>query len=151
MCIASTEEHLMESLSGILVMNLLGMFKFLMLVMFNHLILIFCYKDFLALSQWDTFGFNGNFGAPEKKFSINFSKAKTKFGLNLHYNGENNYLFGNGEKIYKFNAINKNVSFQSQFCLGSTFNKFGKAPEASLNKNVYDFSIVMTLLIDMKY
>ena len=51
MCIASMEEHLMESLSGTLVMNLLGMFKFLMLVIFNHLILIFCYKDFLALSQ----------------------------------------------------------------------------------------------------
>ena len=35
-------------------------------------------SKFLILDEGDTFGINGNFGAPEKKFSINFSKAKTK-------------------------------------------------------------------------
>ena len=35
----------------------------------------------------DTFGINGWFGAPEKEFNINFSKAMAKFCLSLHYNG----------------------------------------------------------------
>ena len=37
--------------------------------------------DFLMLDEGDNFGINGSFGAPEKKFSINFRKAKTKFLL----------------------------------------------------------------------
>ena len=48
------------------------------------------------LGEGDTFGTNGSFGAPEKKFGINFSNAKTKFCLSLKfclpYNGDNSYL-----------------------------------------------------------
>ena len=47
----------------------------------------------------------------QKTFAINFSKAKTKFCLTLHYNADNGYLFVNGEQIFKFKANNKNVSF----------------------------------------
>ena len=50
---------------------------------------------FLVLSVNDTFGINGTFVAPEKKFSINFSKEKTRFSLTLHYNGDISYLFVN--------------------------------------------------------
>ena len=35
-------------------------------------------NNFLVLGEGDTFSIKGNFGAPEKKFSINLSKAKTK-------------------------------------------------------------------------
>ena len=52
-------------------------------------------NDFLMLGEGDTFGINGSFGAPEKKLYINFSKAKTKFCLSLHYNNNNSYLFVN--------------------------------------------------------
>ena len=78
-----------------------------------------------------------------KKFDINFSKAKTKFCLSLHYNDDNSYLFVNGKEIYKFKASNKNVNFPSQFCLGSTSNKFDnvESEEASFKGNVYDFSV----------
>ena len=38
-------------------------------------------NNFLVLGEGDTFGINGSFGAPEKKFSINFSKANKKFCL----------------------------------------------------------------------
>ena len=41
------------------------------------------------LSEGDTFGINGSFGVPEKKFGINFSNDK--FCLMLHYNGDNNF------------------------------------------------------------
>ena len=52
-------------------------------------------KDFLNLGEGDTFGKNRSFSAPEKNFSINFSKAKTKFCLSLHCNGDSSYLFVN--------------------------------------------------------
>ena len=35
----------------------------------------------LVLGEGDTFGINGSFGAPEIKFSINFSEANTNFCL----------------------------------------------------------------------
>ena len=87
----------MEKVHGVLIMTLLGMLQFLELIMAHHLILIHC---FLVLREGYTFDIDGSFGAPEKKFSINFSKAKTKFCLSLHYNGDNICLFVNGEKIY---------------------------------------------------
>ena len=40
--------------------------------------------------------FNGNVGAAEQKFSINFSKAMTKFCLSLYYDHDSSYLFVNG-------------------------------------------------------
>ena len=59
----------------------------------------------MILGKGDTFGVNGNFGALEKKFDINFSKAKTTFCLSLHCNANNSYVFVNGKAIYKFNTI----------------------------------------------
>ena len=49
----------------------------------------------------------------KKKIDINYSKAKTKFCLSLHYNDDNSYLFVNGKEIYKLKASNKNVNFPS--------------------------------------
>ena len=49
-------------------------------------------NNFLILDKGPTFGINGIFGSPEKKFSINFTKANTKFCLSLHYNVDNTYL-----------------------------------------------------------
>ena len=79
----------------------------------------------------------------QKKNDINYSKAKTKFCLSLHYNDDNSYLFVNGKEIYKLKACNKNVNFPSQFYLGSISNKFDYADseEVSLKRNVYDFSV----------
>ena len=63
------------------------------------------------LSKGPTFGVNGSFGSQEKKVSIDFSKANTKFCLILHYNADNSYFFLNGIEIIKFKAGNKNVNF----------------------------------------
>ena len=64
----------------------------------RHLILTIAKIIFLILGEGDTFGINGNFGKLEEKFSINFNKAKTKFCLCWHCNGENSYFFVNGKK-----------------------------------------------------
>ena len=77
-----------------------------------------------------------------KKFSIKFSKARRKFCFSLDY-GDNSYLFVNEEKIFKFKADNKNVTFPTQFYLGSICNGFDatESREVSLKENVYDFSV----------
>ena len=89
------------------------------------------------------YGINGSFGAPEKKFDINFSKANTKFCLSLHYNDDNSYLFVDGKEIFKFKADNENVNFPTQFCLRSISNGYSatESREVSLNGKVHDFSV----------
>ena len=64
-------------------------------------------NNFLILGEDPTYGVNGSFGSPEKKFNINFTKANTKFCLSLNYNGNNSYLFVNGKEIFKIKADNK--------------------------------------------
>ena len=72
-------------------------------------------NKFLVLGKGPIFSINGSFGSPERKFGINFSKAKTKFGLSLHCKGDNSYLFVNGKEIFKLNGDNKNVKFLTRF------------------------------------
>ena len=50
----------------------------------------------------------------KKTFSINFSKANTKFSLILNGNADDSYQFLNGKEIFKFKADNKNVNFPTQ-------------------------------------
>ena len=45
-------------------------------------------------------GIFGSVDTVEQKFTINFSKAKTKFCLGLHCSGDNNYLFVNENETY---------------------------------------------------
>ena len=94
---------------------------FLVLVIVVHLILIMSRVTLL------------------KKFSINFTKTRTTFCLNLHYNGGDSYFI----EIFKFKVNNGNVNFPTQFCLGSTSNGFGatESREVSLKGNAYDFSV----------
>ena len=40
-------------------------------------------NNFLLLCERPTFGINESLGSPEKKFSINFSKANTKICLEI--------------------------------------------------------------------
>ena len=56
-------------------------------------------NNFLVLGEGPTFGINESFGSPEKRFTINFSKANTKFCVSLHYNADNSHLFDNGKEI----------------------------------------------------
>ena len=57
-------------------------------------------NNFLVIGEGPTYGINGGFGSPEKKFIINFSKGNAKFCLSLHYNCDNSYLFVNGKEIF---------------------------------------------------
>ena len=98
---------------------------------------------FLIFGLGQTYGINGSFGKPEKKFSINFTIANRKFCLSLNYDGDNSYLLVNGKEIIKFKIDNKNVNFPTRFCLGSIYDGFSatESKEVSLNKMVYGFSV----------
>ena len=54
-------------------------------------------NNILALGKGPTNDINDSVGATEKKFSIDFGKANTKFCLSLHYNGDNSDLFVNAK------------------------------------------------------
>ena len=89
------------------------------------------------LGERPTYGINGSFSKNlQQKFSINFSKERTKF-----YNCDNSYLFINREEIYKYKSDNKNAKFLTQLCLGSISKKFNafESREVSFKENVYDF------------
>ena len=102
-----------------------------------------CKNNFSVLNKGDIFGINGSFGAPERKFSINFTKTNTKLCLSLHYNGDNSYLFVNGKYSFMFKANNGSVNSSTRFFLESISDGFGTTEfrEVSLWGNVYDFLV----------
>ena len=102
-----------------------------------------CKNNFLVLGDGPAYGINESFGAPKKKFSINFSKVNTNFCLSLHYSGGHSYLLFNRIEIFGFKADNENVNFPNQFCLGSISNGLGAivSREVSLKGHVYKFSV----------
>ena len=73
------------------------------------------------LGEDPTYGINERLGSAEKKNSINFSKANTKFCLRLRYNADKSHFFLNGKETFKFKADNKNIKFLTQFCFGKYF------------------------------
>ena len=74
-------------------------------------------KDILVLGKGPTKGLEHTLTA-EKMYSIDFTVAKEKFCLSLHYNEANSYLFVNGTEIYKFKAKNSEV-VATPLCLGN--------------------------------
>ena len=94
-------------------------------------------KKVLVFSEGPAGGINDRTGSAEKKFSINFSRAKTKFCLSLHYNGDESYLYVNKTEIYKFKR-NDNISCNT-FCLGSVSKDFTKDKQREIS--LYDFSV----------
>ena len=67
------------------------------------------------VGEGPTYGINRSFGPPEKKFSINFSKAKTKCSWVC--------ITVVIKEIYMFKDDNKNVNFLTQLCLESISDK----------------------------
>ena len=63
---------------------------------------LLCEGDILVLMKlWCT----------QRKCSINFSKAKSKFCLSLHCNGDNSYLFVDGKKFVNLKQIMNMLTF----------------------------------------
>ena len=98
-------------------------------------------KYILILDKDPTQGLEHTLSA-EKIYSINFTVTGKKFCLNLHYNGVNNYLFVNGNEIYKFKAKDSEI-VATPLCLGNISKDWSvyNMKKTELNGYVYDFSV----------
>ena len=74
-------------------------------------------NNLLIFSEGPTYGINGRFALPEKKFNINFTRTNTKFCLSLHYNADNTYLFADGKEKLNLKGTTKILTFQLTFVL----------------------------------
>lgn len=86
----------------------------------------------------------------EPEFSINFTKAKDIFYLNLRYNRSNSFLYVNGIKINQFKAKYSEITVYP-LCLGSISKDFtnDNMKETRLNGYVYDFTVNLRVLVLM--
>ena len=76
----------------------------------------------MLIGEGPTDDINDSICIAETKFSINFTKANTKFFVSLHYNGDESYFFVNKTVICKFKAHNDIPWYE--FCLGSRSKDF---------------------------
>ena len=99
-------------------------------------------KDILILGFSPAYGLGEHSLTPEKKYSINFTKANTRFCLSLHYNRANSYLFVNGKKIRKFTAHDLEI-VPNNLCLGNVSKDFSASnmKKTGFNGHIYDFSV----------
>ena len=75
-------------------------------------------------------------------YSINITTTKTRFCLNLHYNGANSSLFVNGTEIIKFKAKGFEIT-AIPLCLGNISKHFSidNIKKTEFYGYDYDFSI----------
>ena len=74
-------------------------------------------KDILIFGEGPTQWLEQTLTA-EKMYSINFTEKNKNFGLSLHYNKENSYLFANGTEIHKFKSKDSEITAYP-LCLGN--------------------------------
>ena len=78
----------------------------------------------------------------EKEFHNNFTEFGLKFVLNLHYNGDNSYLFANGIQELKFKAKDDQV-INEKLCLGNLSSEWttDESEKTGLYRNICDFVV----------
>ena len=98
-------------------------------------------KNILILGKGPTQGLEHTLTA-EKMYSLNFTKANTKFCLSLHYNGGNSFLFVNVTDIYKFKAKDSEI-LATPLNLGNISKDWSvdNMKKIGFNGYVYDFSV----------
>ena len=79
-------------------------------------------KDILILGKGPTQGLDCTTFTAEGKYPINFMQSE-RFVLNLHYNGNNTFLFVNATKAYQFKAKNSEIKDYA-LCLGNISKDF---------------------------
>ena len=92
-------------------------------------------KDFIQ-------GINGTTIYAEKLFHNNFTEFGVKFGLSLHYNGDNSYLFANGRQELKFKAKD-DLIINERLWLGNLSSEWttSESEKTGVYRNIYDFVV----------
>ena len=73
-------------------------------------------KDTVVLGERSTQELKDAAIKAEAKYSISIARLRNKFCLNLHYYGNNTFLYANGVKLYRFKAKDSKVK-QYPLCL----------------------------------
>ena len=78
----------------------------------------------------------------EKMHSPNFTVDNKMFGLRLHYNGDNSYLFVNEQQVINLKAKNSGL-IKYPMCLGGLTKDYSKnsRKDTRLYGNIYDFRV----------
>ena len=71
-------------------------------------------KDFLVLGKGPIQMIEKTTIYAEKMYSPNFSAENKTFVLSLHYNGDNSFLFVNGQKVTQFKAKDSIINNQNE-------------------------------------
>ena len=76
----------------------------------------------------------------EKNYYRNFTDPGRKFVLNLHYNGDNSYLFVNGRQELKLKCKTDQL-VKEKLCIGNLSNQWttSESKKTGLYGNIYDF------------
>ena len=111
-------------------------------------------KDFLVLGKGRIQMIKKTTIYTEKKYSPNFSAENKIFVLSLHYNGDNFFMFVNGQKVTQFKAKdniinNRSIRALTLRTLTTAAHLSGANNRLSLKNitdtklygNVYDFSV----------
>ena len=108
---------------------------------------------FLILGHGPTQKVNNTTIYAEKMYSLNFNEENKIFGLSLHYNGDNSYLFVNGKEVTKLKAKKSEIK-ANQLTLGristSANLSSGDTEDSKLYGNVYDFSVDYSVISNDK-
>ena len=100
-------------------------------------------NDFFVWGERPTNDIIGRISAVENTFGIDFSKAKTKFCLNLHHNRSNSFLPVKGKN---FEADSKYVNFPSKFFWEAFYGK--NLIKTTLKK--YPLKVICTIVSELR-
>ena len=89
-----------------------------------------------------TQGINDTSIYAEKKFYRNFTDFGQKFMLNLHYNGDDSYLFVNGRQELKFKAKTDQL-VKEKLCIGNLSDQWtmSESEKTGTYGKIYDFVV----------
>ena len=87
----------------------------------------------------------------EKIFYRNFTDPGKKFVLNLHYNGDDSYLFVNGRQELKFKC-NTDQLVKDKLCIGNLSDQWttSESEKTRLYGNIYDFVVDYGQIVGVK-
>ena len=99
-------------------------------------------KSILVLDKDFIQGIDNTAIYAEQMYSTNFTVANKKVCLNLHYNGNNSYLFVNGKEIINLKANDSEI-VPYPLCLGGLSKYFSPSNtnKTGLDRYCYDFSV----------
>ena len=98
-----------------------------------------------------TQGINDTTIYAEKNFYRNFTDFGKKFGLSLHYNGDNSYLFVNGRQELKFKAKTDQL-VKEKLCIGNLSDQWttSESEKTGAYGKAYDFVVDYEQISDVK-